>query len=76
MPDGDSAEIQFLYEGSYYTFSIWPRIVDASDAHITIRAARERDSQVLDEIDIRVGEPAVRTATSPSFGIAVLKIEQ
>ena len=77
VPDGDSGHIQFLWEGSYRNFYYWWNIRDreAGVVRFTIRAGREPDSELLDEIDATVGEPAAQTNTSPPFGLAVLRIE-
>ena len=76
VPDGDRVMIQFLHEGDYRTFHLWPRISDgaAGTVRVAITAGRERNSRVLDEVHLTAGAPPVPTGTSPSFGMAVTRI--
>jgi hypothetical protein len=78
LPAPNSGHIQFLWEGSYRDFYHWWSILDrdAGRVRFTIRAGRERDSELLDEIDVTMGELAVQTNTSPPLGFAVLRIEK
>jgi hypothetical protein len=43
---------------------------------VSLLNGRDADSQVLDEFELRVGAGFTRTRTSPSFGLAALRIEE
>jgi hypothetical protein len=66
--------IQFLDHGSYQVFYLSPKIEDSES--ITVGVQRTRNGDVIDAVRLRIGDPAVATATSPSFRLSVLNIEQ
>ena len=78
--DGDGGVIQFQDDDDsrmYHTFYFGVNVLDrsAGSVAVVIRAAEERNSQVLDRLELIAGGSTVRTNTNPSFGVTALRIE-
>jgi hypothetical protein len=77
-PGTATAAVQLRDGDTYRDFYIGVTIRDAAAGVIlvAVREGRSRDSRLLDEFELRVGAGLKRTMTSPSFGLAVLAIEE
>jgi hypothetical protein len=77
IPDGDVVGIQFLHESGHYSFGLRLRISDHANelVRVTITTGPQGDGSVLDEVNLTAGGSAVHTDTSPSFGLAILRID-
>jgi hypothetical protein len=78
-PEGDNAAAIELQDtdGAYRTFYVGLAIRDraAGLVSVTVRETSRRDGAVLDEFELLVGGGFTRTRTSPSFGLAVVEVD-
>jgi hypothetical protein len=75
VPEGtDQIMIAFRDQGTYHSFYQSPKIVDSEAVLVGVQSTRDGD--VIDTVRLRLGDPAIGTATSPSFRLSVLNIDR
>lgn len=78
-PAGTATAMVQLRDGdTYRDFYLGLVIRDAAAGVVlvTVREGRSSESRLLDEFELRAGAGLMRTMTSPSFGLAILAIEE
>ena len=75
-PDGKgTTAVQIKHEDRYPTFYLDLTVRDSAAGVVGVSIRDDKDSdRVVDEFDLQIDHGAIQTATTPSFGLSVLRI--